>query len=132
MKRALTIILALAAVACSKTDVTFDDTKNNEVALVPASGNITKAAITDGVFPTNNHIALYAYHSTQVNAPATGTTLTYADYAKFDKQYFNGQEFYCNDDSQVIWSGLPSQYWPATGSMVFAGYSLEPTEGICT
>lgn len=129
MKRALTIILALAAVACSKTDVTFDDTQSNEIALVPASGNITKAAITDGVFPTNNHIALYAYHSTQVNAPTTGTTLTYADYAKFDKQYFNGQEFYCKDDSQVIWSGLPSQYWPATGSMVFAGYSLEPTEG---
>lgn len=129
MKRALIILFALAAVACSKTDVTFDDTQSTPIALVPASGNITKAAITDGVFPTNNHIALYAYHSTQVNAAADGQTLTYADYTKFDKQYFNGQEFYCKNNSQAIWSGLPAQYWPATGSMVFAGYSLEPTEG---
>ena len=129
MKRALIILFALAAVACSKTDVTFDDTQSNEIALMPASGNITKAAITDGVFPTNNHIALYAYHSTQVNAAADGQTLTYTDYAKFDKQYFNGQEFYCKNSAQAIWSGLPAQYWPATGSMVFAGYSLEPTEG---
>lgn len=129
MKRALTILFALAAVACSKTDVTFDDTQSNEIALMPASGNITKAAITDGVFPTNNHIALYAYHSTQVNAASNGQTLTYTDYAKFDKQYFNGQEFYCKDNQQAIWSGLPAQYWPATGSMVFAGYSLEPTVG---
>ena len=122
MKRTLTIILAFAAIACTKSTVELDNSHNNEITLTPVSGNITKAAISDGVFRTDNHIALYAYFTPNVQAGAV------TDYTAFNKQYFNNTEFYCmNADSKgaKIWAGLTPYYWPATGSMVFAGYSLD-------
>lgn len=125
MKRALTILFALAAVACAKTEVTYENTHSNEIAIIPVSGKITKAAITDGIFRTDNHIALYAYWTADV---AAGNLTTDADYNDFTKQYFNNTEFYCKNATSKgtkIWAGLQSYYWPATGSLVFAGYSLD-------
>jgi hypothetical protein len=125
MKRALTLLLAVAAVACTKTEVAYDSTQSNEIALMPVPGKITKAAITDGNFRTDNHIALYAYWTADVPA---GNVVADADYDAFAKKYFDNTEFYCmNADSKgsKIWAGLQPYYWPATGSMVFAGYSLD-------
>ena len=94
MKRALTILLAVVAVACTKTEVAYDSTQNNEIALMPVSGGMTKAAITDGVFRTDNHIALYAYWTPSVPA---GNVTTDADYNAFDKQYFNNTTDGCGN-----------------------------------
>ena len=124
MKRALTILLAVAAVACTKTEVAYDNTQIGEIAFMPISGNITKAAVTDGIFTKTNHIGLFAYYTPDVPAGADGATVS--DYTKFTKTFFNDTEFYCPDNTKSIWAGLTPQYWPVTGSMVFAGYSLEP------
>ena len=118
MKRALTIIFALAAVACAKTEVSYDNSQNNEIALVPVSGGMTKAAVTDGVFPKNDHIGLFAYYTPEVQAGAV------SDYSQFTTQYFNDTRFHCEANAST-WDGLESDYsWPATGSLVFAGYSV--------
>lgn len=126
MKKALTILLALSAIACTKSEVTYDDSNIGEISFMPVSGNITKAAITDGLFRKDNHIGLFAYYTPSVSADADGANLATADYDKFTKTFFNDTEFYCPDNTKSIWAGLTPQYWPVTGSMVFAGYSLEP------
>lgn len=119
MKRSLSIILAAAAVlACTKTESTFDVAQQSEIALTPVSGSMTKAAINNGIFPTDNHIALYGFYTSNVEAGQV------TDYSKFNIQYFNNTEFHC-ESGQTAWDGLLSDYyWPATGSIVFAGYSL--------
>lgn len=124
MRRALTILLAVTAIACTKTEVAYDNSQIGEIAFMPVSGNITKAAVTNGIFPKTNHIGLFAYYTPTVKADADGADV--ADYDVFDKTFFSDTEFYCPDDTKTIWAGLAPQYWPVTGSMVFAGYSLEP------
>jgi hypothetical protein len=126
MKKALTILLALSAIACTKSEVAYNDSNIGEISFMPVSGNITKAAITDGLFRKDNHIGLFAYYTPNVSADADGTDLAIADYDKFTKTFFYDTEFYCKDNTKNVWAGLASQYWPVTGSVVFAGYSLEP------
>ena len=129
MKKSIYIILALAAaVACSKTDVVYDDAQTGEITVSPVAGNITKAAITNSVYPEANHIALFAYHAPGVKAGAV------TDYSGFVEEYLSNTEYYftgTSESSTRIWSGLNSSYyWPITGSLVFAGYSLPaPAEG---
>lgn len=101
--------------------------QQSEIAIMPASSGITKAAITDGVFPKTNHIGLYAFYTNTVEADQNGKDV--ADYAAFNKNFFNNVEFYCPDQTKNIWAGLTPQYWPATGSMVFSGYSLDRPTG---
>lgn len=128
MKKALYIFAALAVAACAKSEVTYDTANDGELVVVPAASNITKAAITDGVYPEANHIALFAYHAPGVTSGAV------SDYSKFVEKYLYDTEYYYTgtDASTKIWSGLKSSYyWPITGSLVFAGYSLQAptTEG---
>ena len=119
MKRALTILLALAAVACAKTEVAYDNTKSCEIALMPVSGGMTKAAILDAKFPTDNHIGLFAYYT-----PTISESGAVADYSKYDIKYFENTLFHC-EAGAATWDGLESDYyWPATGTLVFAGYSV--------
>ena len=119
MKRALTILFALAAVACAKTEVSYDGAQSHEIALMPVSGGMTKAAILDQKFPTDNHIGLFAYYT-----PEVGTAGTVADYSKYTIKYFDNTLFHC-EEGAGIWDGLESDYyWPATGTLVFAGYSV--------
>lgn len=127
MKRALTILLAVTAVACTKTEVAYDNSQNNEIAIMPVSSGITKAAITNGLFRTDNHIGLFAYYTPTVEAGQDGKSV--ADYSVFTKRYFDNTEFYCSNETNMTWAGLEPQYWPATGSMVFAGYSLDKPTG---
>ena len=122
MKKTVYMLLALAAVvACSKTEVVYDDAQAGEITVSPVAGNITKAAITDAVYPEENHIALFAYHNPRRKAGEV------TDYAGFNEQYLYNTEYYYTGtpESTKIWSGLKSSYyWPITGSLVFAGYSL--------
>ena len=128
MKQRIYIILALAAaVACSKTDVVYDDAQTGEITVSPVTGTLTKAAISDGVYPESNHIALFAYHAPLFKAGAVTST----DYARFNDTYLYDAEYHYTGTPQStrIWSGLVSSYyWPITGSLVFAGYSLPAPE----
>lgn len=124
MKKALYILAALAVVACSKTETDYVSSQNDEIVVVPVASNITKAAITDGVYPEANHISLFAFHAPGFPAGA----VTEADYPKFVETYLYDTEYYYTgtDQSTRIWAGLKaSYYWPITGSLVFAGYSLQ-------
>jgi hypothetical protein len=125
MKRSLSIILAAAAIlACTKTEVNYDMAQQSEIALTPVSGVMTKAAVKDGKFPVRNHIGLYAYYTPEVEAGIV------ADYSKFATQFFNNTEFHCEVNAET-WDGFESDYyWPATGSLVFAGYSLNDPEKV--
>lgn len=129
MKKPIYILLSIAAVlACTKTEVAYDDALTGEISISPVAGNITKGAITDGVYPESNHIALFAYHAPDVKAGAV------TDYSGFEEVYLSNTEYYftgTSESSTRIWSGLiSSYYWPITGSLVFAGYSLPtPSEG---
>ena len=123
MKKFLYILAALAFVACSKTETNYDTTHNGELVVVPAASNITKAAITDGVYPESNHIALFAYHAPRVQAGEVQNYERFSDSYLYDTEYF----YSGTEQSTRIWSGLKSSYyWPITGSMVFAGYALQP------
>jgi hypothetical protein len=122
MKKALYIFAALALVACSKSEVAYDTANDGELVVVPAASNITKAAITDGIYPEENHISLFAFHAPGVPSGAV------TDYSKFIETYLYDTEYFYTgtDQSTKIWGGLKaSYYWPITGSLVFAGYSLE-------
>lgn len=125
MKKALYILASLAIVACSKSEATYE---NNEsmLAIMPVSHHASKAAIIDNEFPQTNHISLFAYHNPRVTA---GTVSNYTGFA--NNVYLYDAEFYYNASSPtdiggtIAWSGLNSiYYWPITGSVVFAGYSL--------
>lgn len=119
MKRSLSIILAAAAViGCAKTEVNYDMAQQSEIALTPVSGIMTKAAVTDGVFSKNDHIGLFAYYTPDVEAE------TVTDYTRFTTKFFNDTKFHCEAGAST-WDGLETDYyWPATGSLVFAGYSV--------
>lgn len=122
MKKVLYILAALAVVACSKTETDYVSSQKDEIVVVPAASNITKAAITDGVYPEENHISLFAFHAPGV---PSGTV---TDYSKFVETYLYDTEYFYTgtDQSTKIWGGLKSSYyWPITGSLVFAGYSLQ-------
>lgn len=122
MKRILTILAAIAVVACSKTEVNYDSTVNGEILVAPVASTITKAAITNGVYPEENHLSLFSYHSPSVSVG------TVSDYTKFSETYLYDTEYHYTgvDNSTRIWAGLNSSYyWPITGSLVFAGYSLQ-------
>lgn len=132
MKRLIYICTALAVVACSKSEVAYDG-NGGELALSPVSYLSTKGAVTSNVYPEENHIALFAYHN-----PGQTATDNVTDYSAFAaNQYLNDAEFWYNTASPndkvgtKAWSGLNSiYYWPITGSLVFAGYSLPaPEEG---
>lgn len=132
MKKLIYICAALAVVACSKSEVAYEG-NGGELALSPVSYLSTKGAITSNVYPEENHIALFAYHN-----PGQTATDNVTDYSVFaSNQYLNDTEFWYNTSSPTdkvgtkAWSGLNSiYYWPITGSLVFAGYSLPaPEEG---
>lgn len=119
--------MAVAALSCSKTEVALEGAQS-EITVSPVASSITKTAITDGFYPQTNHIALFAFHAPGVPAATSGL-----DYSKFTETYLYNTEYYYTgeDNSTRIWAGLKSSYyWPITGSLVFAGYSLpQPEDG---
>ena len=122
MKNILYILAVLTLVACSKSEVAYDTANEGELVVVPAACNITKAAITDGIYPEENHISLFAFHAPGISSGAV------TDYSMFVETYLYDTEYFYTgaDQSTKIWGGLKSSYyWPITGSLVFAGYSLD-------
>jgi len=127
------LLLAAAMMACSKTEVAYNDAETGEISISPVAGNITKAAVTDGVYPTTNRLALFAfhapYHKATVNMGDEGEVVTpetpvTVDYARFTEKYLYNTQYYFNNTSKEWIGSGASYYWPITGSLVFAGYSL--------
>ena len=121
------LVAAMCVVAsCSKSDLALE-TSGDEMSLSPVSyKSSTKAAIQNNVFPKTDHISLFAYHN-PAKKPTTEEITDFTGYVS----YLNDTEFFYNTESPndkegtIAWTGLNSvYYWPITGSLVFAGYSL--------
>lgn len=131
MIRIFIYLLATIAVvvSCTKTEVAYDDVQTGEITVSPVAGSITKAAITDGIYPTNQHIGMFAFHNTDIKSSTAVSSLTQDQMAKYEANpYFTDAEFYYNDEPKKAWGGLTSYYWPITGSLIFAGYSMSAPE----
>mgnify|MGYP000065606586 CR=1 FL=1 len=117
MKKIISIVLGVAALAaCTKTSVSYE--QPGEIALAPVTrANMTKAAITGTTFPTTNDMGVYAFY----NAGKLAGTLKDV-FLDGSAAYLNNVEF-VNRTGSGNWGGSTSYYWPKTGSLVFAAYS---------
>lgn len=122
MKKIFISLLAVAALAaCTKSEVAYE--APGEIAFAPVSKNITKAAITDGIYPTTQPIAVYAAYG---NVDPE-TTVTNENVTNFSTAFLNDAHFtYKTVGSISAWGGGYS--WPNNGSLIFAGYS-KPVSG---
>lgn len=130
MKKIIYILTATLLIAsCAKSEVAYEG-DGGELSFAPVSHLSTKGAIISNTFPTTDHIALFAYH----NPLQTPTNVT--DFSAWaENEYLYDAEFFYNTASPtdkegvIAWSGLETvYYWPITGSLVFAGYSLPAPE----
>ena len=119
MKKIFTSVLAIAAIAaCTKSEVQYETP--GEIGFAPAVKNITKAAITDGVYP-EQPLRVYANYgtveaNTPVDATASNFTTGFLANALFVKKTVG---------SVIAWGGEGNGYtWPNNGSLIFAGYSV--------
>lgn len=117
MKKIISIVLGVAALAaCTKTSVIYE--QPGEIALAPVTrANMTKAAITGTTFPTTNDMGVYAfYNAGKVKDTPKG------DFLAGSAAYLKDVKF-VNRAGSGNWGGETSYYWPKTGSLVFAAYS---------
>lgn len=117
MKKIISIVLGVAALAaCTKTSVSYE--QPGEIALAPVTrANMTKAAITGTTFPTTNDMGVYAFY----NAGKLKDTPK-GDFLAGSAAYLKDVKF-VNRAGSGNWGGETSYYWPKTGSLVFAAYS---------
>lgn len=127
MKKFFFSILAVGAlVACTKSEVKFDDP--SEISLAPVASTATKAdyngfgAIDDNVYPHSENFLVWGYWK---DVEVGETYESFAD----SKTYIDGKKFkYATGDT---WKGADKSYfWPKTGSMVFA--CLSPADAPVT
>ena len=113
MKKFFFSILAVGAiVACTKSEVKYDE--SSEIAFAPVASVNTKVAgaIESTTYPTNENFLVWAYWQdvpagSDKNAFTAPTT------------YIEGKEF--KNATNKLWKGAKrSYYWPKTGSLVFA------------
>lgn len=119
MKKLFIVMLgASAVVACTKSSVSYEPTR--EIALAPVNEiNKTKTTVTDGVFPDDRIMGVYAYYKADcldgTDVKLFKDASTYLDNVQFKKNGTN-------------WAGWKDgaaypYYWPKNGSLVFAAYS---------
>ena len=105
MKKVLiAMCAAMAVMACTKTEVVFDEP--NEIAFSPVSKFETKATASGTNFTANQNFYVFA------NTVASGSDASVA--------YFNNILFK-NTGSENLYTGDPSQYWPNEKTLKFAG-----------
>lgn len=116
MKKFFISILAVGAlVACTKSEVKYDDA--SEIAFAPVAANATKAAIDGTFYPENIPFNVFSYYAVDVE-PGQVT-----DFSKFTTTYLDNKKFDCKSTSGLFVGAEHPYYWPKTGSLVFAGYS---------
>lgn len=117
MKKIFLSLLAIAALtACSKSDVQYSDPA--EIGFAPVSGNITKAAVADAVYPTSLGMIVSSWND---NASTTDVTEYIPYFTNADFIY--KQDVTTNEGSKKAWGGVPAQYWPNVNSLSFMGIS---------
>ena len=126
MKKFFFSILAVGAiVACTKSEVKYDDA--SEIAFAPVASTATKVngAIDGTVYPTSEEFRVWAYWQ-ELDEQTDHSSFTDA------KTYINGKRFsYKDGTAGLIWAGSSkSYYWPKTGSLVFA--CLSPADADIT
>lgn len=132
MKKLFISILAVAAaVACTKTNVDFEQPA--EIGFAPVASMSSKAAIADGIYPATQPIGIWSNYAGDVE-PAT-----VSNYAKFGTKYLDNVKFINRtteeegkETATANWGGETPYYWPTNGSLVFAGYSIPENENPVT
>lgn len=116
MKKLFISILAVAAaVACTKTNVDFEQPA--EIGFAPVASMSSKAALNTNAYPIDQPIGIWSNYAGDVE-PAT-----VSDFSKFSVAYLNNVKFAYRSGKN--WGGAESSYyWPTNGSLVFAGYSI--------
>lgn len=105
MKRYIYIFAALMLAACAKTEVAYDSP--SEIAFAPAAEGMTKAAVEGEEYASDLNFNVFA--KTTDGVP-----------------YFNNVSFEPGSETSeglTVYEGNPTQYWPRTKNLVFAGYT---------
>lgn len=122
MKKLFISILAVAAaVACTKTNVDFEQPA--EIGFAPVASMSSKAAINDGVYPTNQPIGIWSNYDGTVD-PTVADANQSPDYTNNFKTAYINNKMFVNRETTANWGGETPYYWPTNGSLVFAGYSI--------
>ena len=129
MKKLFISILAVAAaVACTKTNVDFEQPA--EIGFAPVASMSSKAAIADGIYPSAQPIGIWSNYDGTI-LPTAGDATKTPDYKNnFKTAYLNNVKFVFKSGSN--WGGATPYYWPTNGSLVFAGYSIPKDGNIIT
>ena len=110
MNRILTSLLILTlAVACAKTEVQYEPA--GEISFAPVSKPSTKAALVGTGYPADLNLYIFA------KAGLPGAAVP----AGFGEPYFANALFTGNSDG--IFSGVPSYYWPNVKQLMLSGVS---------
>lgn len=131
---ALYAILAAALAACTKTghDVTAD--VQSEIAFdAPVVGNVTKADMISGLFPTDSAFCVFADHHYDLFADADADSFTaYMRGPDEDGDGYPAGVVVTHHTDVVTdgdktfdsyWKPAASYYWPKDGYLTFAAYA---------
>lgn len=124
MKKLFISILAVAAaVACTKTNVDFEQPA--EIGFAPVASMSSKAALNTATYPTEQPIGIWSNYDGTIEPTVLDATNT-PDYKNnFKTAYLNNVKFKSKSvNSATVWGGATPYYWPTNGSLVFAGYSI--------
>lgn len=105
MKRHILILAAILLAACSKTETSYE--APSEIAFTPVAEGMTKAAVEGVGYASNLPFNVFAQ-----------TTDSEA--------YFNNVKFEAGSETSgglKVYEGNPTQYWPRTKNLKFAGYT---------
>lgn len=106
MKRHILILAAILLAACSKTETSYE--APSEIAFTPVAEGMTKAAVEGEGYSSGLPFNVFA-QTTDGEA------------------YFNNISFEPGDDKTdadlTVYEGNPTQYWPRTKNLKFAGYT---------
>lgn len=134
MKKFIYILLTATILSCTKSEVAYEPT--HEIGFTAAAGNITKAAVSGSVYPTdlNMYINSYVHATDAEGTPVVPRTPDYIDNGEFT--YVNTYGAYTGDNSLTeaelktkVWGGGSSKdnrhpyYWPNQRTLHFSGYS---------
>lgn len=105
MKRHILIIAAILLAACSKTETSYE--APSEIAFTPVAEGMTKAAVEGMGYASDLPFNVFA-QTTDGEA------------------YFNNVKFEAGSETSgglTVYEGNPTQYWPRTKNLKFAGYT---------
>lgn len=134
MKKLFISILAVAAaVACTKTNVEFEQPA--EIGFAPVASMSSKAAIADAIYPATQPIGIWSnYDGTIEPTQIAGDETKTPNYKNnFKTAYLDNVKFVSKTvNNATVWGGATPYYWPTNGSLVFAGYSIPKDGNIIT